>query len=211
MEGCHENLQGNRSGIPQIRPGRKKCRLHRSCIARLKKTPLTRDVAYEPSVPELEAAKGVYKALQDTTYGEMPIQIGYCNGYNKTMNAMEYHRSSEINVAATDAVLLVGLRQDLEEDFSYDSSKVEAFFLPEGMAVEVYATTLHYAPCSPAEEGFQVAIVLPKDTNLPLKEAHTAGDEDRLLTATNKWLVAHPDAKIEGAFNGIIGENITIE
>ena len=97
-------------------------------VARLKKTPLTRDVAYEPSVPELEAAKGVYKALQDTTYGEMPIQIGYCNGYNKTMNAMEYHRSSEINVAATDAVLLVGLRQDLEEDFSYDSSKVEAFF-----------------------------------------------------------------------------------
>ena len=180
-------------------------------VARLKKTPLTRDVAYEPSVPELEAAKGVYKALQDTTYGEMPIQIGYCNGYNKTMNAMEYHRSSEINVAATDAVLLVGLRQDLEEDFSYDSSKVEAFFLPEGMAVEVYATTLHYAPCSPAEEGFQVAIVLPTDTNLPLKEAHTSGDEDRLLTATNKWLVAHPDAKIEGAYNGIKGENITIE
>ena len=77
--------------------------------------------------------------------------------------------------------------------------------------MEVYATTLHYAPCSPAEEGFQVAIVLPKDTNLPLKEAHTAGDEDRLLTATNKWLVAHPDAKIEGAYNGIKGENITIE
>jgi hypothetical protein len=114
-------------------------------------------------------------------------------------------------VAATDAILLLGLRSDIEEDFSYDSSKVEAFFLPEGTAIEVYATTLHYAPCSPAKEGFQVGIVLPKDTNLPLETEHKAGDEDKLLTARNKWLVAHPDAKIEGAFNGIKGENITIE
>ncbi|MDY3917731.1 MAG: DUF4867 family protein [Candidatus Limivivens sp.] len=178
-------------------------------VAKLKETPLTKEVVYEPSVPELEAT-AAYKALQDTTYGELPIQIGFCNGYNKTMNAMEYHRSSEINVAGTDAVLLLGLRQDVEDDFSYDSARVEAFFLPEGMAVEVYATTLHYAPCSPAEEGFQVGIVLPKDTNLPLQETHAAGDEDRLLTARNKWLIAHPDAKIEGAFNGIKGENITI-
>ena len=179
-------------------------------LQKMEETPCPDDVVYVASVKELEDLK-IAEELADGVYGQMPIQIGYCNGYNKTMNAMEYHRSSEINVAATDAVLLVGLRQDLEEDFSYDSSKVEAFFLPEGMAVEVYATTLHYAPCSPAEEGFQVAIVLPKDTNLPLKEAHTAGDEDRLLTATNKWLVAHPDAKIEGAYNGIKGENITIE
>lgn len=178
-------------------------------VAALKKTPVTREVVYEPSVPELEATSA-YAPLRDITYGELPIQIGYCNGYNKTMNALEYHRSSEINVAATDAVLLVGLRQDLGEDFTYDSSKVEAFFLPEGTAVEVYATTLHYAPCSPKEEGFQVAIVLPKDTNLPLEKEHAAGDEDRLLTARNKWLVAHPDAGIEGAFNGIRGENITL-
>ncbi|MDO5426140.1 MAG: DUF4867 family protein [Eubacteriales bacterium] len=178
-------------------------------VAKLKETPVTKEVVYEPSVPELEAV-AAYKALQDITYGELPIQIGYCNGYNKTMNAMEYHRSSEINVAGTDAILLLGLKQDIEEDFTYDSAKVEAFFLPEGTAVEVYATTLHYAPCSPAEEGFQVAVVLPKDTNLPLGEKHEAGDEDKLLTARNKWLVAHPDAGIEGAFNGIKGENITI-
>lgn len=179
-------------------------------VEALKKTPVTSEVVYEPSVPELEAT-AVCPILRDITYGEMPIQIGYCNGYNKTMNAMEYHRSSEINVAGTDAVLLLGSLQDVTEDFSYDSAKVEAFFLPEGTAVEVYGTTLHYAPCSPADQGFQVAIVLPKGTNYPLEKPHQTGGEDQLLTASNKWLIAHPDAKIEGAHNGITGKNITID
>lgn len=179
-------------------------------VAALKKTPVTDEVAYEPSVAELEATS-VCQALRDTVYGEMPIQIGYCNGFNKTMNAMEYHRCSEINVAATDAILLLGSQQDITEDFTYDASKVEAFLVPEGTAVEVYATTLHYAPCSPAKERFQVGVVLWKDTNLPLEKKHEAGDEDRLLTARNKWLIAHPDAQIAGAVNGITGENITIE
>ncbi|HIS32545.1 MAG TPA: DUF4867 family protein [Candidatus Limivivens intestinipullorum] len=178
--------------------------------AALKKTELPEGVVYEPSVAALEALP-VYEELQKTTYGELPIQIGYCNGHNCKMDAMEYHRSSEINVAGTDAILLLGLKQDVEEDFTYDSAKAEAFFLPEGTAIEVYATTLHYAPCSAKESGFQVGIVLPKDTNLPLGGEHKAGDEDALLTARNKWLIAHPDAKIEGAFNGIRGENITVD
>ena len=42
------------------------------------------------------------------SFGEMEIQIGYCNGHNSMLNALEYHKSSEINVAATDAVLLLG-------------------------------------------------------------------------------------------------------
>ena len=35
--------------------------------------------------------------------------------------------------------------------------------------------------------------------------------KDGLLTAKNKWLIAHEDAKIAGAFNGLKGENITID
>jgi hypothetical protein len=35
--------------------------------------------------------------------------------------------------------------------------------------------------------------------------------EDSLMTAKNKWLIAHEDAKIAGAFNGLKGENITID
>lgn len=174
------------------------------------KTPCPADVVYEPSVEVLEALP-VFKELQTKTYGELPIQIGYCNGNNYMLNALEYHRSSEINVAASDAVLLVGWQPDVTDDFTYDTSLVEAFLLPKGTAVELYATTLHYAPCNGTEEGFRVAIVLPKDTNLPLEEAHDGG-EDAHLTAKNKWLIGHPQGGLpEGSPMGLLGENIRIK
>lgn len=34
---------------------------------------------------------------------------------------------------------------------------MEAFFIPAGVAVEVYATTLHYAPCSTAKNKWLIA------------------------------------------------------
>lgn len=173
-------------------------------------TPCPADVVYEPSVAVLEALP-VFKELQTKTYGELPIQIGYCNGNNYMLNALEYHRSSEINVAAADAVLLVGWQQDVAADFTYDTALVEAFLLPKGTAVELYATTLHYAPCNGTEDGFRVAIVLPKDTNLPLDEKHEGG-EDAHLTAKNKWLIGHPQGGLpEGSPMGLIGENICIK
>lgn len=177
----------------------------------LTKMPLPADaVVYEPSVEALESLP-VFGELQTKSYGELPIQIGYCNGNNYYLNALEYHRCSEINVAGTDAVLLVGAQQDIEEDGTYDTAKVEGFFLPKGMAVELYATTLHYAPCNGSEGGFQVAIVLPKGTNLPLDEAH-ADAEDARLTAKNKWLIGHPEGGLgEGAPLGLKGENICIK
>lgn len=176
----------------------------------LASTPLPDEVVYEPSVEKLEALS-VFEELQRKTYGESPIQIGYCNGKNYQLNALEYHRSSEINVAGTDAILLVGAVQDVTEDFTYDTSLVEAFLLPKGTAVELYATTLHYAPCSADENGFQVAIVLPRGTNFPLEEAHKEG-EDKLLTAKNKWLIGHPEAGLaEGTHLGLIGKNICVK
>ena len=178
--------------------------------ALIEKTPCPSDVVYEPSVAVLEELP-VFAELQTKTYGELPIQIGYCNGDNYQLNALEYHRSSEINVAATDAILLVGWEPDITAEGTYDTSLVEAFLLPRGMAVEVYATTLHYAPCSVSPEGFRVAIVLPKDTNLPLDAAH-AGGEDGRLTAKNKWLLGHPEGGLpEGSPMGLIGENISLK
>ena len=47
----------------------------------------------------------------------MPIQIGYCNGPNSTLNGLEYHKSSEINIAITDMVLLLGKVQEVENNF----------------------------------------------------------------------------------------------
>lgn len=59
----------------------------------------------------------------DSLYGGMPIQIGYCNGHNHLLNAVEYHRDSEINIAVTDMILILGKEQDITEDHTYDSSK----------------------------------------------------------------------------------------
>ena len=92
-------------------------------VEALKKTPLPEGVVYEPSVAELEATSAM-EALTTVTYGEMPIQIGYCNGHNCMLNALEYHRDSEINVAATDAILMLGTLADVEDDFTYDTAKV---------------------------------------------------------------------------------------
>ena len=176
----------------------------------MKKTPVPSDVVYEPSIAELEALP-VAKEIEKVFYGELPIQIGYCNGHNVLLNAVEYHRSSEINLAATEAVLILGSEADVTDDFTYETSKMEAFRIPAGTAVEVYATTLHYAPCHVNEGGFQCVVVLPKGTNTDLTFQTEKTGEDSLMTAKNKWLIAHEDAKIAGAFNGLKGENITID
>ena len=179
-------------------------------IKEMKHTPVPEDVIYVPSVEELEALD-IMKDLQNKGYGGLPIQIGYCNGHNKKLNAVEYHRNSEINVAVTDLVLLIGHQQDIEPDHTYDTSEIEAFLVPAGTGIEVYATTLHYAPCHVNEGGFQCVVVLPKGTNTDLTFQTEKTGEDSLMTAKNKWLIAHEDAKIAGAFNGLKGENITID
>lgn len=181
-------------------------------IEKMKSTPLPEDVIYEPSIKELEEL-AIAKELQDREYGELPIQIGYCNGNNYMLNAVEYHRTSEINIAATDLILLIGSQQDIEDDYSYDTSKIEAFKVPAGTAIEVYATTLHYAPCNVNEEGFRCVVVLPRDTNLPLENKVEKSGEDALLFARNKWLIGHKDTDLgeQEAFIGLVGENISIK
>lgn len=179
-------------------------------LEKMQDTPLPENVVYEPSIEELEKLP-VAAELSKKAYGEMPVQIGYCNGNNVMLNALEYHRSSEINVAVTDAVLLVGMQQDITKDFTYDTSKVEAFLVPAGCAVELFATTLHYAPCTAKKGGFRVSVILPKGTNYELQEKHASGGEDAHLTAVNKWLLGHPEGGLpEGSPMGLIGKNLNV-
>ena len=44
----------------------------------LETTPVSQDVVYEPSVKQLEELP-VMKILTEKTYGELPVQVGYCN------------------------------------------------------------------------------------------------------------------------------------
>lgn len=180
-------------------------------LAAMEKIAAPFDVVYVPGDASLEACPTAEK-VSYSLYGGMPVQIGYCNGHNKVLNAFEYHRDSEINIAATDLVLILGSQQDIEDDYSYDTAKAEAFLVPAGTVVEVYATTLHYAPCHVNEDGFKCVVVLPKGTNTDIEKKQDI-KEDRLLFARNKWLIAHPESGLEkdGAFIGLKGENITLK
>ena len=167
--------------------------------------------AYAPGINSLESC-AIFGQLQDNAYGGMPIQLGMCWGRNTKLNCLEYHRDSEINIGAGDFVLLLAKEDEIENGV-LDTAKVKAFRAPAGVAVEVYATTLHYAPCHVDEkEGFRVAVVLPKGTNTDRPEITAVTAEDKLLWARNKWLLAHSESAEAGmgAYVGLTGENIDI-
>ena len=149
-------------------------------LKEMENTPLPKDVVYVPSVKAMEELPEAGDICKKG-FGGLPIEIGYCNGDNHKLNAVEYHRTSEIDVAVTDLILLVGSQQDITEDGTYDTSRMEAYLVPAGTAVELYATTLHYAPCSAVEGGFRCAIILPKGTNEPLTFEREKSGENRLL------------------------------
>lgn len=175
----------------------------------LEATELSETVEYVASAPELERLP-IFAELRDGFFGGIEPQLGYCCGHNHRLDAVEYHKSSEWNLACTDLILLLGREQDIDpETQNYNTARMEAFLIPAGTAFETYATTLHYAPCSVGEAGFLLVVGLPRGTNLPLapEAAHGA---DRTLFCRNKWLLAHPEAEIAGAFNGLIGENLQI-
>ncbi len=167
--------------------------------------------AYQPAIPELEALP-IFERFGANAYGGMPVQLGMCWGRNTKLNCLEYHRDSEFNVGTGDFILLLA-KQDEIVDGVLDTSKVKAFRVPAGVLVEVYATTLHYAPCHVDEaKGFRVAVALPRDTNGPRPEVEPVTVEDRLLWARNKWLLAHLDSAEakQGAAVRLTGSNIDV-
>lgn len=163
---------------------------------------------YVPSVKALESCNG-FKSVRDVLYGGMEIQIGYCNGKNTTYNGFEYHKGSEINVAVTDFMLVLGHLWEIEDN-SYKVEDARVFYVPRGTAIEMYETTLHLSPCRVSDEGFKDIVILPKGTNTDLEVKRTDDGESKLLLQRNKWVIAHP-TRIQliskGAYPGLIGEN----
>lgn len=177
----------------------------------LQAAPQGAGVEYVPEYKPLQELSAMVE-ISEHCYGGMPVELGWCNGHNTKLNCLEYHRDSEFNLGTEDFVLLLA-RQEEIEDGVLDTEKVKAFRVPAGVLVEVYATTLHYAPCSAASgAGFQVVVVLPRGTNGPKPDLTPLNGEDETLTACNKWLLAHPDSDEAkgGAKVGLRGENIDI-
>ena len=176
-----------------------------------KSTPLPDAVGYVPSEAALENTK-LFGLLQNNAYGGMPVQLGWCNGHNTKLNCLEYHRDSEFNLGTEDFVLLLARQEEIVGG-KLDTAKVKAFRVPAGTLVEVYATTLHYAPCHvDAAKGFRVLVALPQGTNTAKPEIKADGGDDAQLWACNKWLLAHVESSeaAAGAYVGLEGVNIDI-
>lgn len=164
---------------------------------------------YVASVPALESF-AVKDEVESVLYGGMPVQIGYCNGRNSTYNGFEYHKGSEINIAVTPFMLVLGHVWEIEDNKFYVGGE-KVFFVPEGTAIEMYETTLHLSPCKVTDEGFKGVVILPKGTNTPLENKHQNGDKESvLLLQRNKWVLSHKDREPlvkQGAHIGLVGEN----
>ena len=166
---------------------------------------------YVASDGALEAVDAIH-AWRHAVYGDMPVQAGFCNGSGDRLNAMEYHKSSEVNFSDTGLVLLLALPEDLKNG-RLNSADVKGFYLPPRVAVEIHPRVLHFAPCRVSKDGFRCLVVLPAGTNAPLERVDTAAPgEEALLWMTNKWMTCHPDSPQarKGAFIGIEGENLQV-
>lgn len=177
----------------------------------LKLTPLPDKVGYVPSEPLLQTLAAA-DVVSNHCFGGIKAQLGWCNGHNTKLNCLEYHKCSEFNLGVYDFVLLLGLQSEIENGI-FDTAKTKAFRVPAGVMVEVYGTSLHYAPChTDGKDGFKVLIALPEKTNTERPDIPVRTKEDELMTACNKWLLAHPesDEAKNGAKVGLCGENIDI-
>ena len=160
--------------------------------------------SYTASLPEFEAL-AIKEEIRNGFFGTLPSQIGYCWGHNNFMNATEWHSCSEINIAVTPLVLILGHVWDVK-DGKIDSSSFQAFYLPKGTAVEIFATTLHFTPCEVNAEGFGCVVALSKGTNTDLDTPA----EDKKLFRKNKWIICHEKNETlleRGVVPGITGSN----
>ncbi|MFI3176176.1 MAG: DUF4867 family protein [Eubacteriales bacterium] len=151
----------------------------------------------------------IYEQIKNSIYGNMDIQIGYCNGRNSTYNGFEYHKGSEVTIAVTDFLMVLGHSWDIQDN-TYDNEKAEVFLVEKGTVFELYQTTLHLSPCKIDDAGFKAVIILPRGTNTPLSTHQKNTQEDEILLLKNKWIIAHKDREPlvkAGAHIGIIGKN----
>ena len=166
-------------------------------------TPVKEGVKYVASDEGAEALPA-HAALQRACFGGLLMQTGWCNGTNTVLNALEWHNSGEVDVAASPAVLLLATLPECENGRLH-TSRVRGFYMEAGQAVLLYATTLHFAPCAVQDSGFRMGILLPRGTNLPLAQRAPG---DGALWMQNKWLMAHEQAAHlvrQGAFVGLDG------
>jgi hypothetical protein len=176
---------------------------------------------YYPSIQEMEIAD-INETIRQRIFGDMDIQVGYCNGKNSFLNGLEYHKGNELFIAVTDLVVFLGQVQDIENN-RYDTKKAKAFYVTKGTCLELYGTTLHSAPSKICDEGFKSIVVLPRNTNCLLVKGNKEqgltmenqeDPEKDLLFRINKWLLVHEEHVrmiSQGAYIGLKGQNFEVK
>ena len=113
-------------------------------LAALANTPLpaaTDYVAEDAALQELPAAVEVSEHL----FGGMPCQL-LVQRSQHLFELPGIPPRQQFNLGTEDFVLLLARQEEIAGG-KLDTAKVKAFRVPAGTLVEVYATTLHYAPC----------------------------------------------------------------
>lgn len=176
----------------------------------VRSTDMPEEEFYNPCAEELMKIGEEADYIKDYIFGQVPCQIGYYNGRCTKLNAVEYHKCSEFLVVMEDAVLILGKLTDIENG-KLDSSRMKYFFVEKGTCVELYATTLHWAPCVAGPGGVRQIVVQSLGTNTPLpKKLEDRNGDNKYLLERNKWVLIHEEAKArmsEDAYIGIVGEN----
>ncbi len=150
---------------------------------------------YKPFVRDWEDEE-IVKEL--SPFYDKKIEIGYCNGQNTKLNALEWHNCDEINIYSRDVVLFLSTLDDLDNSFSLNSKNVKTFFIPKNTAILLYKTTLHFSPCKVNKDGFKAIIILEDQTNTEIDNSSTSIEDDNpfnsLIFKKNKYIICHKDA-----------------
>ena len=144
------------------------------------------------------------------------LQLGAVYGRNLCLNALEYHKCAEVMVAASPMILLAGLVCEIEWPRGiFDLSKIQAFYISAGTALEIHPWCLR---CHPVhvfrEEGFKCLTVLTMGTNEPMDPLSEQEGEAKLMTARNRWVLAHQDGPEDFGADvhcGLVGRNIEMQ
>lgn len=167
-------------------------------------------------VPREEAfmAMPIAKEMEDRFFGGMTTNLGWVAGHGTILNALEYHKCSEVNMGLYDFILFLGRREDIDDEWMLDTDLIKAFLVPAGVVIEMYAGTMHYAPRSyDLEKGYCVFAACLAGTNSDAPKITPASIEDKYLAGKNKWLFAHPESGEvinDGAPVGLKGENLDL-
>lgn len=174
----------------------------------LKKHPVPdKKASYFPDDLQLHE-HALIKTIHNEIYGQLDIQVGIVHGKNEYLTGIEFHQGSEVNIALTDCILLLGKKEDMK-DTTYDAAKTKKFYIKKGQVLEIYGSTLHYTPVQASTEGFSLGVILLKGTNTDMDAIpHT------MLIKKNKWYITHASQteKIKaGCIAGLLGDMLHIQ